>query len=406
MSHKDFCIYVNSQEFKEKLKLYEEAIATGKEHYIDADDLIDIAEYYYSVKNDPERTLNAAEYCLRLFPKDEFALYTLARTYMTEYRDVKRAEKYLLQVDDYMNSTEGVLIHAEILLNNNNPQEADKEFRAEYEKLRKETEEQDLYGIDELVEDDYDAKIVYEEFPLDVAMLFNDYAYYTLAEQWFSKMAKPPKEKTYEYWHTLGCIYFSTNRLEDAVDAYNKALDIDAYSVRTWIQLCDAQFQLSHLDDALQSCEYILALDPDNEDGLMYRGCCLLEQRKFNNASQVFDRVIELYQNNPKPYIFKAIISLEHGDVNTAMNDFCDAMEVSNGDIDVIVGIGGLLYDIGYKEGAYSLMKIIFEYMTENDEPIPETLAHQLVYCGEGLGIDQKEIDTYRRFLTYNNTNE
>lgn len=400
MSHKDFCIYINSPEFREKLNLYEKAQATGDEYYLDADDLIDIAEYYYSIKNSPEETLKAAKYCLQMFPGDEYALYTIARTYLTEYRDVEHAEQYLHQINDYMSSTEGVLIYAEILLNKNKPQDANSVFLAEYEKLRKESEEQEYQGSDDFEEDDYDAKIIYEEFPLDVAMLFNDYGYQTLAEHWFNKMKEPPAEKVYEYWHTLGCICYSTSRPEKAIEAYNKAIDIDAYSIRSWIQLCDAQFQVSRIDDALQSCDFILALDPNNEDGLMYRGCCLLEKRDFDNAGVAFRKAAELYPQNPKPHIFKAIIELENGRVETAMKEFCNAMEASNGDIDVIMGIADLLFDIGYKEGAYCLLKIVFEYMAENHEPVPVALQQQLVLCCEALDIDQKEIDYYKSFPT------
>jgi tetratricopeptide (TPR) repeat protein len=400
MSHKDFCIYVNSTEFQEKLKLYNKVVNGGEECFFDVDDLIDIADYYYSIKNDADKALQAAKYCLGLYPDEEMALYIIARIYLNEFKDSKRATHYLEKVDNYMDSTEGVLIHAEILLSQGQGDIANEEFLAEYEKIKKEAEHSDIYGIDDEDEDDYyDAKLMLEEYPLDVAMLFNDYMFYIQAEQWIKKMPVPPKEKQYEYWHTWGCIYFSTGRLEESVDAYNKAIDIDAYSIRSWLQLCDAQYQLNRIDDAMQSTDYILALDPNNEDGLLYRGCCLLEKRDFNNALQIFDKVLTLYPQNPRPHIFHAIIALEGEDVKTATEEFCNAIDKSNGDINILTDIGILLYDMGFKEGTYYLFKILLEAMIEHGMEVDNVIAQYLVRCCEAIGIDEQETNYYKLFI-------
>lgn len=407
MSHKDFCIYVNSSEFQEKLKTYNDAIATGQERFLDVDDLIDIADYYYSIENNATKALQAAEYCIRLFPDEEMALYIMARIYLNEFKDTKRARKYLEKVENYMNTTEGVLIHAEILLSEGNAQAASEAFEAEYKKIKEEAERNDMqgdvYGFgDEEEEDGYDAKLLLEEYPLDVAMLFNDYMYYIQAELWMRKMPTPPSEKQYEYWHTLGCIYFSTGRLEQSIDAYNKAIDIDAYSIRSWLQLCDAQYQLNRIDDTMQSTDYILALDPNNEDGLLYRGCCFLEKHNFTNARQIFNKVLGLYPQNPRPHIFHAIIALEDKDVKTATEEFCNAIDKSNGDLNILTDIGILLFDMGFKDGTYHLFKILLEAMIENGIDTKAIIAQYLVKCCEALGIDKQETDYYKLFLPSN----
>ena len=233
-------------------------------------------------------------------------------------------------------------------------------------------------------------------------MLFNDYMYYIQAELWMRKMPAPPSEKQYEYWHTLGCIYFSTGRLEQSIDAYNKAIDIDAYSIRSWLQLCDAQYQLNRIDDTMQSTDYILALDPNNEDGLLYRGCCFLEKHNFTNARQIFNKVLGLYPQNPRPHIFHAIIALEDKDVKTATEEFCNAIDKSNGDLNILTDIGILLFDMGFKDGTYHLFKILLEAMIENGIDAKAIIAQYLVKCCEALGIDKQETDYYKLFLPSN----
>lgn len=406
MNRPDFIKYTHSAEFREKLEQYEEAVSTGVQSYFDVDDLVDICEYFYNLRNEAEQAAKAARYCLSMYPDEEIALFILARVELTEHKDADEAMEYLEQVDDYMDNTEGVLIYAEVLLMRGQLDEALTEMQAEYDKLLRENEdipEGSAFDTDDIEQDDAeDLKELTAEYPLDVAMLLCDYDHPVQAEQWMGKLNGIPQAKEFEYWETWGRINLATNRLEQAIEAINKALDEDSYSVITWLQLCDAQYQLGRIDDTLSNTEFILALDAKCEDAWSYRGCCMMENKRFQEARDCFNKVLEINPDNVRIHLLLAAISLEEGDTDTAMNGFNKAIFKSGLDPEVITDLGMLLYDMGFVDATYRLFKIIFSHFEQSGDiaGCPERMIRQLYLSCLELGKDD-EAEYYKLFIPF-----
>ena len=75
----DFQRYIRSNEFKTLLAKVQEAIEHGAGEYFDADDLVDVAEYFH-VKGDEPMAGKVVDYLLSLFPDNEKGLVFKART--------------------------------------------------------------------------------------------------------------------------------------------------------------------------------------------------------------------------------------------------------------------------------------------------------------------------------------
>ena len=75
----DFQRYIRSNEFKTLLAKVQEAIEHGAGEYFDADDLVDVAEYFH-VKGDEQMAGKVVDYLLSLFPDNEKGLVFKART--------------------------------------------------------------------------------------------------------------------------------------------------------------------------------------------------------------------------------------------------------------------------------------------------------------------------------------
>ena len=183
----------------------------------------------------------------------------------------------------------------------------------------------------------------------------------------------------------------------------NKAIDDDAYSVVTWIQLCDVQYQMARVDDALQSAQYALALDAGNEDALMYKACCLLEKKQFDEASNVFEKVVSLYPENPRPHILLGAIALEKGDAGEVGRQFTAALEKADYDIMVILDVGQLMFEMGFVDATYRLFRILFEACIQEQNEggrmtLPPNLVEVLAECSRQLG-KQDEYEYYKSFI-------
>ena len=70
--------YIRTSEFKDLLKRYEQALKDNDSAFFDADDLLDIAEYY-NIKNEYDKSNAAACYCLELYPDFTKAKVFIAR---------------------------------------------------------------------------------------------------------------------------------------------------------------------------------------------------------------------------------------------------------------------------------------------------------------------------------------
>ena len=404
MSQTEFRRYILSSEFKQLLQCYEETVASGEHAYFDTDDLIDIAEYY-NIKKDIDASVGAAEYCLQQSPGEVLALQLLARTCLTEYKDAGQAQAYIDQLGDD-NSAETVLIKAEALLLKDERQQAFDMLAVEYARLQEDAQTGgvDAVGYTDDEEDEEDCQgDVLECFPLDVAMLLCDYDCFGEAERWMGGYSQAPAEMLFEYWETWGRIYHATGRLQQAADALNKAIDDDAYSVVTWIQLCDVQYQMARVDDALQSAQYALALDAGNEDALMYKACCLLEKKQFDEASNVFEKVVSLYPENPRPHILLGAIALEKGDAGEVGRQFTAALEKADYDIMVILDVGQLMFEMGFVDATYRLFRILFEACIQEQNEggrmtLPPNLVEVLAECSRQLG-KQDEYEYYKSFI-------
>lgn len=359
MSQTEFRKYILSTEFKELLKRFEDSRDTGKQEFFDVDELIDIAEYY-NIQKDLTRTIETAEYCIEQYPDDQMAIYMLARLSLSEYKDADRAESYLSKIDKFSDTVEATLLKAEIQLVRGNINDAISLLKEEYTEIQESTSDDSfsLYGDTCYDEDEGDvSKDTLEEFPLEAAMLLCDYGQFSCAEEWMNMHKAAPKEMLFEYWETWGRIFHATGRLKEAINAFNLAIDDDAYSVITWIQLCDAQFQLALTDDVLQSTEYILALSPDNEDGLAYKGYCMMEKARYDEAMACFDKLEELLPKDTRTLIFKASILLrQEGDTQLAQEKMLEALKETSWFDSTISDIAKLLCEIGYKDAAYLLL--------------------------------------------------
>ena len=109
----DFQRYIRSNEFKELLAKVQESMERGAVEYFDADDLVDVAEYFH-VKGDEPMAGKVVDYLLSLFPDNEKGLVFKARTaIMAENIDEAENISRLL-VDAEI--VDAIYLKAEILL--------------------------------------------------------------------------------------------------------------------------------------------------------------------------------------------------------------------------------------------------------------------------------------------------
>jgi tetratricopeptide (TPR) repeat protein len=334
----EFQKYTASPEFQELLQRYEKSREEDSECYIDLNDIIDIAEYYHSIEAFDEAEA-AADYCHRLYPDNDSPLLFKARMALIDYGDYEKAEKIYSSLPQKDDSVEEAYVYAEILVCRNKVKEAETFLDRKYEDLKRQYEESvDTSGRVDSYDDEFEEEIedfldVLEHFPLDIAMMYSDHGLPDYAEKWLKLTDGVIEDMEFEYWETWGRTYHMQERFKEAIEAWNKALDVDSYSFSAWIHLCDAQYQENLIDDAIQSAEFAQAISVDD----------------------------------PQPNMFLGALHLEKNDTAKGVEEFLKTIEKSGYDLAVMIRVGLAFYELGYMDAALNMMEMIKKPFEEAD---------------------------------------
>ena len=108
--------YFDKPEFKNILAKYEGMVQNHTSIYFDAEDLVDIADYYISINNE-ERAEKAIDYSLILHPTDTDSLIYKIRS--LSYKGKKHDASQLMKLIEDPNEREVLFLKAELLLEEN-----------------------------------------------------------------------------------------------------------------------------------------------------------------------------------------------------------------------------------------------------------------------------------------------
>ncbi len=319
MSINEFNKYTRSPEFKELLANYERSLDSGDIPYYDADDLIDLADYYRA-HGDLDKTERTIEHCLTLHPDDSEALLFRARLALLDYHDAEEARSYFDRVQSDAGGLSWVYVKAEIMMVEGDMGEADKFLLEEYDKLRRRCEETEA-------EPDSDEYADCEDFPLEEARLNMDSNNAQYADEWMKLCREREDDMATEYWETRARIAVAQKRLEEAVEACGKALDLDAYNAGMWLMQCDAQFRMGRFEEALQSAEYAVAVQPSSVDGRLSKANCLYVMNRLSEAEECMKKVLQMVPRDPYSEYLMAEILFDQGETERARAFILDALD-------------------------------------------------------------------------------
>lgn len=250
--------YYDSQEFRDILKKYEQALSEGTFIYMDADELTDIAEYYMT-RGQENCANKAIQMAVALHPDSQDPKIFLARQKM-----------FHGQLDEALHMCDNL------------PDQSDNEAKF----LRME-----LY----IRNDDIDSAIDYAieaysqlaegrpGFLLDCAYIFIDYNLPDKALELADMLRKchpsyPPAQ------NLLADVYMALGNYREAILILNGLLDATPYDTELWNILAEAQRGMEAYSEAVESTEFVLAMDPLNKKATITKAQCLFHQNLFEQA--------------------------------------------------------------------------------------------------------------------------
>ena len=304
--------YFDSEEFREMLATYEEAVNTGQPVFMDADELAEIADFYQMTEQYDEAD-KAIDLALALSP-GAIAPLTYKIHEALWNGDTKAAREYLDRIIE-TNDPDYVYDKAEILMAEEREEECDEYLREELQK----------------VPDDE-----YQDYVIDVANLWADYNYPEKAMAW---MSRARQEDTPEFKELMGRTLFGLGKYKDSERVFNELIDTDPFSKYYWNALASAQLMDEDYDSAIQSSEYAIAIDPKDPDSLIAKANALFRLGNYEDALEYFRRYSVEVPDDEFALINQGtcLINLERGE--EAVEVLQQALKVSEDRVDYLADI-------------------------------------------------------------------
>ena len=259
--------YFNSEEFQEVLESYEAAEAAGETPLMDADDLVDLADYY-TWQGDDERATDIIEQGLQFYPEHALLNVFMARRALMN-GDFDEACHYADSIED-TDSPDYHYLRAEILI------------------AQGRTDEADLYLRDYAMTVPADE---YGDFVKDVANLYVDYEVSEKAYEW---MLRTTGDDSDDFKELMARALFGIGKYKDSERIFNELIDHHPYSKNYWNALASAQLMNEDYSNAITSSEYAIAIDPSDPDGFCSKASGLFRLGNYEEARKCYQRYSEL----------------------------------------------------------------------------------------------------------------
>ena len=243
----DMSSYFEDPEFKEALAKYEGMVENHTPAYFEADELIDIAEYY-TLKGRHKDADKAIDLTLQLHPENTDALVFRIRSLMLQNK--KEEAKVVAQLIANSTDRECRFLEAEMLM------EVDRIGEAEW--IFKQLVMDEEYEVDTL---------------LDIIQDYTNANQEEYAGQWvdclFAHSDMQTLPKTNQRLRDVLCDYYSTfNKPDLAIPYLNMTLNEYPYSIEHWNELGKCHLQQCQYEEANEALDFALAIDDENTDSL------------------------------------------------------------------------------------------------------------------------------------------
>ncbi|MCR4921385.1 MAG: tetratricopeptide repeat protein [Bacteroidaceae bacterium] len=273
--------YFHDPEFQALLTQYEDACDDGREPYMDADELTDIAEYYMVIHED-EKASQAISLARKLHPESVDPQVFLVRQQMFQ-GNMDEAYRLFEDIPD-KEDQEVRFLQAELLLREQRGKEASRLLDETYNGIS-----EDRAG-----------------FLQDAIGLFLDYAQWEEGKVWADRLRREfPGNARGRY--LMADVLFSMGENAKAADELNQLLDRDPYNADAWNMLAEIQVAQEQYRDAIESTEYVLAVQDNNRQAMLTKANCLCHLNEMSQAHELYQRILQESGPDDVVYYYDAL---------------------------------------------------------------------------------------------------
>jgi tetratricopeptide (TPR) repeat protein len=175
---------------------------------------------------------------------------------------------------------------------------------------------------------------------------------YDQAMEWITRAIRLDPKPV--YIASLGATLHQQGRHEEALKAYDKAVQLQPEDTGSWHRLGTILLELQRLDQALLSFGHVLELDPRHQDAAFKSGVLLHHMGRFDESIARFDLCDALLPNHAPTLQARARTLFSLKRFEAALAEGQRAHTLDPGNADICNNIGASLQPLGREEEALS----------------------------------------------------
>jgi tetratricopeptide (TPR) repeat protein len=150
----------------------------------------------------------------------------------------------------------------------------------------------------------------------------------------------------------LGCSLELIGKSDQALQAYSKAIELDAFCAFALLSRADLYQKEYHFKEALNAYDSLLAAFPQSVPGLINQGVALYKLLKFSAAKTCFEKVLKIEPHNELAYSHLGVcLHAEHRHLE-ALVALNTSLEISPSASQVYSNRGNVLKELGQLDAA------------------------------------------------------
>ncbi len=392
---------MNETEIDKLRERFESMIEECRSCYFEPDELETLARSYQD-DMEYDRALQVINHGLMMYPDNEPLLLCKAH-YLAMSGATEQARSILSSVHEH--SIEYYLLLSEVELVSENVDAALTAFK----------------NIVELPESTI-------EDCIDILDICADFYHIDLLSQ-LTEVVEARFADATPYLRELALLCMDNDREDEAIELFNKILDVNPFSADDWLLLAKAHTLHKDIDKALEACDFALAINEKDENAVSFKGYCLYDSGRLEEAIEQFETFLNLTSHkavayellaetysrmeqheNAIKYLLLAVALDEHnddvyyqlavnyycmGDIDSAVKNLRQAISCNDSDREARIFLGELLMQKGEFEEAYDQLIYIDKHpITDTVEAVAyANVCIQLQRYNEALIVLQQLVE-------------
>jgi tetratricopeptide (TPR) repeat protein len=177
-------------------------------------------------------------------------------------------------------------------------------------------------------------------------------AQHDLAVEWFARAVRQDAKP--QYLASLGATLQSQGRFEEALQVFDKAVQLKPDAAALWKFLGNVLVKLDRRDQAILSFQHVLKLDPRDRDAAYNCGALLLQSGRCDEALACFNLCDRLQPDQAQTLQQRALALRGLARFEQALADSRRAHALDPTDAGICGKTGGILQSLGRNEEALS----------------------------------------------------